>query len=76
MAIEILNRINTKDLTSLLINIDNGFVDEEAEINNSYDKLDIYRNQIINILIKRYELNNLDPDIINAYNLYLKFYLR
>ena len=54
MAIEILNRINTKDLTSLLINIDNGFVDEEAEINNSYDKLDMYRNEIINILIKKY----------------------
>lgn len=79
-----IENLNTTDILSFLIQIDNGLFDEEVEVFNKYEELEIYRNNIIKILIKRYEnyINNreniCDDEIFNlekAFSIYLRFYL-
>ena len=50
-----IENLNTSDILSFLIQIDNGLFDEEVDYFNKYDELENYRNNIINILIKRYD---------------------
>ena len=79
-----IENLSTKEILSFLIQIDNGLFDEEVEYFNKYEELEIYRNNIINILIKRYEnyINNrenmCEEEIFNlekAFSIYLRFYL-
>ena len=81
---EKIENLNTKDILSFLMQIDNGLFDEEVEFFNKYDELENYRNGIIKILIKRYEKyienrenisNNEIYNLEKAFSIYLRFYL-
>lgn len=81
---EKIENFNTNDILNFLIQIDNGLFDEEIEYFNKYEELENYRNNIINILIKRYNKyienkeNISDNEIFNlekAFSIYLRFYL-
>jgi len=72
--------LNNEDLTNILIEIDNGYFDDRLEKNNWYNKLDIFREEVIEILLRRYRANKLfnscrDDSLEKAFGLYLKHYM-
>jgi len=81
---EKIENLDTNDILNFLIHIDNGLFDEEIEYFNKYDELENYRNNIINILIKRYDnyienmeniSNNEICNLEKVFSMYLRFYL-
>ena len=70
----------TGKLTEILIDIDNGTFDDKLEEKNWYRKMDVFREEIIEILLRRYRshytyTNKKDECLDKVYNLYLKHYL-
>ncbi len=73
--------MNTDDIVDIIIQIDNGLYDEDLEANNWYGKLTVLREELIEILLKRYREYYLFADRKNksldrAYNTYLKHYIK
>lgn len=72
--------LTTDNLTDILIDIDNGSFDDKLEEKNWYYKMDVFREEIIQILLRRYRshyslTSNHDDALDKAYKLYLKHYL-
>jgi len=72
--------LNNEDLTNILVEIDNGFYDEKLDLNDWFEKMDIFREEVIEILLRRYRSNkifgsNRDNSLEKAYQLYLRHYL-
>ncbi len=70
----------TEKLTDILIDIDNGSFDDKLEERNWYRKMDAFREEIIEILLRRYRShytyeNGINEELDRAYNLYLRHYL-
>lgn len=74
---EKLIKLDTNELIQLLMDIDNGFIDDIIDTHNKYNTLEYYRKQIIEIIDYRYvstEPSNRDKDLETAYNCYLRYY--
>ena len=72
--------LNTENLINILGDIDNGSFDNKLEEKNWYYKMDIFREEIIEILLRRYRshyslTSNKDEFLDKAYNIYLKHYI-
>jgi len=72
--------ISNNDLTNILVDIDNGYFDPKLESNSWFEKLDIFREEVIEILLRRYRshygfTSNHDESLDKAYQLYLRHYL-
>lgn len=72
--------LNTDELTEILVDIDNGIFDHKLDERDWFDKLDIFREEVIEILLKRYRshysfTSKRDESLDKAYYLYLKHYL-
>lgn len=72
--------LTTDKLTEILIDIDNGTFDYKLDEKNWYYKMDIFREEIIEILLRRYRSHysytyKKDEALDRVYNLYLKHYL-
>lgn len=70
----------TEKLTDILIDIDNGTFDDKLEERNWYRKMDAFREEIIEILLRRYRShytyeNGRDEELDRVYDLYLRHYL-
>jgi len=73
--------MTTDDIVDIIIQIDNGLFDEELDNREWYDKATILREELIEILLKRYREYYLFSDRKNksldrAYNTYLKHYIK
>jgi len=73
--------MTTDDIIDIIIQIDNGLFDEELDDREWYNKADILREELIEILLKRYREYYLFSDRKNksldrAYNTYLKHYIK
>jgi len=72
--------LNTEKLTNILVDIDNGTFDQKLDEKDWYYKMDLFREEIIEILLRRYRshysfTNNKDEQLNRAYSLYLRHYL-
>jgi hypothetical protein len=72
--------LSSHDLTNILVEIDNGFYDKIVDKNDWFDKLDVFREEVIEILLRRYRTHkiyntNKDESLEKAYSLYLKHYI-
>jgi hypothetical protein len=73
--------MTTDDIVDIIVQIDNGLFDEELDNREWYNKADILREELIEILLKRYREYYLFADRKNksldrAYNTYLKHYIK
>jgi hypothetical protein len=73
--------MTTDDIVDIIIQIDNGLYDEYLESREWFGKLNILREELIEILLKRYREYYLFADRKNnsldrAYNTYLKHYIK
>lgn len=73
--------MTTDDIVDIIIQIDNGLYDEALEAHEWFEKLTILREELIEILLKRYREYYLFADRKNksldrAYNTYLKHYIK
>ena len=72
--------LTTDNLTEILADIDNGSFDNKLEEKNWFHKMDVFREEIIEILLRRYRshysfTSKRDESLDKAYYLYLKHYL-
>ncbi len=73
--------MTTDDIVDIIIQMDNGLYDEALEAHEWFEKLTILREELIEILLKRYREYYLFADRKNksldrAYNTYLKHYIK
>jgi len=72
--------LTTEHLTDILIDIDNGTFDNKLDERGWYKKMDLFREEIIEILLRRYRSHysyrsDTNEVLDRVYNLYLKHYL-
>lgn len=70
----------THKLIEIISDIDNGVFDKTLDIKDWFEKMDVFREEIIEVLLRRYRSHYVfnedkDPDLDKAFNLYLKHYL-
>lgn len=75
------NDLSTDEIVDILVNIDNGEYDDKVDEKNWYNKLDNFRDEMIEILLRRYRghyvfSNRKDKALERAYNIYLKHYVK
>jgi hypothetical protein len=71
--------LETSQLIDIIMDIDNGYYDIELDKNDWFDKVQKFRIEIIEVLIKRYEAHHLynnknDDELNKAYRLYIRHY--
>jgi len=72
--------LSTDNLTDILIEIDNGTFDDKLDEKGWYNKMNLFREEVIEILLRRYRshysfTSKKDESLDKVYNLYLKHYL-
>ena len=72
--------LSNEHLTDILIEIDNGSFDSKLDEKQWYKKMEMFRVEIIEILIRRYRSHYLystvkDSSLDKVYNLYLRHYI-
>ena len=72
--------LKTDQLVDIVMDIDNGHYDEIVDENEWYHKITRFRNEIIEVLLKRYQAhylynNKADNELNRAYRMYLRHYL-
>ena len=72
--------LKTDQLVDIAMDIDNGHYDEIVDENEWYHKITRFRNEIIEVLLKRYQAhylynNKADNELNRAYRMYLRHYL-
>ncbi len=72
--------LTTEKLTDILIDIDNGTFDDKLDERGWYCKMDLFREEMIEILLRRYRshysfTSKKDAALDKVYNLYLRHYL-
>jgi hypothetical protein len=75
---EILTNLSVDEIINSILKIDNGYMDEWAEINQRYDYIEQMRYNLLDELIERYLRQKLvgeDNDLERAYKLFLRFYV-
>lgn len=84
LGVQRLTHMPTKELVKLLLEIDNGLMDDFLEKNERYNEMDYYRKQIINILMGRYLFFRENPgrvheeekeELNDSYKLFLHYYI-
>jgi len=73
--------LKTRDIVEILVQIDNGLYDPELENKQWYGKVEILREELIEVLWRRYRQHysnsdEKDEELENAYRTYLKYYLK
>ncbi len=73
--------MTTDDIVDIIIQIDNGLYDEDIEAHDWLGKLTILREELIEILLKRYREYYLfaerrNKSLDRAYSTYLKHYIK
>lgn len=74
------NDLTTDDIVGILFQIDNGLFDKKIEIKGWYKKLEVFREEMIEVLLRRYRghyvLDNKRSNSLDrAYDTYLKHYM-
>ena len=72
--------LKTDQLVDIVMDIDNGHYDEIVDENEWFNKITRFRNEIIEVLLKRYQAhylynNKADNELNRAYRMYLRHYL-
>ncbi len=72
--------LKTDQLVDIVMDIDNGHYDEIVDENEWFNKITRFRNEIIEVLLKRYQAHHLynnkaDNELNRAYRMYLRHYL-
>jgi len=72
--------LKTDQLVDIVMDIDNGHYDEIVDENEWFNKITRFRNEIIEVLLKRYQAhylynNKTDNELNRAYRMYLRHYL-
>ena len=73
--------LKTGDIVEILVQIDNGLYDPELENRQWYGKVEVLREELIEVLWRRYRqhyssTDEKDEELENAYRTYLKYYLK
>ena len=72
--------LKTDQLVDIVMDIDNGHYDEIVDEKEWFNKITRFRNEIIEVLLKRYQAhhlynNKVDSELNRAYRMYLRHYL-
>ena len=72
--------LSTDDIVDILIQIDNGLFDKKLEDMGWYGKIEIFREEMIEVLLRRYRAhyglqNKRSESLDRAYATYLKHYM-
>jgi len=74
------SNLSSEELLQILVDIDNGFFDKELDKRDWFDKMDIFREEMIEVLLRRYRTHYLytskkDDILEKAYSIYLRHYI-
>lgn len=74
----IFSNLSVDEIIDSIVKIDNGYMDEWAEVNQRYEIIEQMRYNLVNELIDRYLRQNYlgeDKNLERAYRLFLRFYV-
>lgn len=74
------NDLTTDELVDIVVQIDNGLFDKKLDDMGWYGKIEVFRDEVIEVLLRRYRAhyvmdNKRSDSLDRAYKTYLKYYM-